>query len=426
MRKRPLFIITLILVVGIVIFWIGVNSNWFNIGKKKIAKTHFVMPSRLYGIPIDSFKVKEYVVKRDQNLSNILSDLDFTNIEIDKLNNNAKGIFDLRTIKSGHKYALFKSKKTKASRFLVYENSPMDYVVFQLYDSFKVEIGKEPVEKKHRTISGVVESSLWNTMNEQKISPMLAMSLYEIYQYSIDFFGIQKGDKFRVVYDELQVGGQTVQIEKIYAAEFVHMGQSFTAIPFKQNGQLRFFDQLGKSMRKAFRKAPLDYFRITSLFSNSRFHPVLKIFRPHHGVDYAAPIGTPVYSIGDGTIMKRAYQPGGGGNYLMIKHNATYSTSYMHLRNFAGGTSPGARVKMGQVIGYVGRTGLASGPHLDFRVYLKGTPINPLKMVSPPSDPIRGKDVKPFKAYRDSVMKELSAIQFVSVNNKSKALRFFP
>lgn len=426
MKNRLYFIATLTFVLLSIFVWIGTYNNWWVSGpEKKAAKHKFIIPSRLYGIPIDSFKVKEYVVKRDQNLSDILAKWGLSVSQIGAIDKSARGVFDLKMIKSEHKYAVFIKKKTTEPRFIVYEDSPMEYVVFKLYDDYKVEIGKQQQIKQHRLVAGVVRSSLWSTMTEENICPMLAISLSDIFQYSIDFFGVQPGDKFRVIYDETQVGGQTISINRIYAAEFVHLGKSFIAVPFVQDGKLRFFDQFGRSLRKAFRKAPLDYFRITSRFTNSRFHPILKIYRPHHGVDYAAPIGTPVYSIGDGVVEKKAFQPTGGGNYLLIKHNDTYSTSYMHLRNFAGGIGPGTKVKMGQVIGFVGRTGLASGPHLDFRVYLKGTPIDPLTMVSPNADPIQGKDIKLFRNYSNPILKQLASIPF-DAGRKKRALRFFP
>ena len=161
------------------------------------------------------------------------------------------------------------------------------------------------------------------------------------------------------------------------------------AVPFVQDSSLQYFDAEGQSLRKAFLKAPLDFFRITSRFTNARFHPVLKRYRAHHGVDYAAPSGTPVKSIGDGKVIAKGYQRGGGGNYIKIQHNTTYTTTYMHLRGFAKGIKVGAHVRQGEVIAYVGSTGLSTGPHLDFRVFKNGTPIDPLKMESPPSYPIK-------------------------------------
>ena len=178
--------------------------------------------------------------------------------------------------------------------------------------------------------------------------------------------------------------------------------------PLLFSGSEQMFDaEDGNSLQKTFLKAPLRYSRISSGFSNNRFHPVLKRYRAHHGVDYAAPTGTPVHTVGDGVVVKKAYQKNGGGNYVTIKHNSVYTTTYMHLSKFAKGIKVGTRVKQGETIGYVGATGLATGPHLDYRVYKNGTPINPLKMVSPPKEPISAASMPRFTHVRDSLVQLL-------------------
>ncbi|NLZ94956.1 MAG: M23 family metallopeptidase, partial [Bacteroidales bacterium] len=168
------------------------------------------------------------------------------------------------------------------------------------------------------------------------------------------------------------------------------------------------------SLRKQFLKAPLDYFRISSKFSNSRYHPVLKRYRAHHGVDYAAPTGTPVKTVGDGVVIARGYQKGGGGNYLKIKHNSVYTTTYMHMSRFAKGIQNGTSVRQGEVIGYVGATGLATGPHLDYRVHKNNVPIDPLKMEAPPSYPVKPELIDSFLVVRDKVLMELDSMEHVT------------
>jgi murein DD-endopeptidase MepM/ murein hydrolase activator NlpD len=191
-----------------------------------------------------------------------------------------------------------------------------------------------------------------------------------------------------VIYEESFVDSQSIGIDKVLGAWIYHNQNEFWAIPFIQDSVRSFFDEEGNSLRKAFLKAPLRFSRISSGFSNSRYHPVLKIRRPHHGIDYAAASGTPVHSVGDGVITKRGYQKNGGGNYVKIKHNSVYSTTYMHLSRFGKGIKQGVYVKQGDVIGYVGATGLATGPHLDFRFYKNGSPVNPLKVEAPPVEPV--------------------------------------
>ncbi|MDP2337326.1 MAG: peptidoglycan DD-metalloendopeptidase family protein [Bacteroidota bacterium] len=369
-------------------------------------------PIMLFNLPIDSVKVVPGKIRSGQNLSEILLAKGISMTQIDEIAKKSILTFDVRKMKVNNPYYFFMNKKdTTKVDYFIYEIDPVDYVVYQLADSLKIYREKKPMITLVKTASGVITSSLWNTMKEQALDPNLAMDLSDIYQWTIDFYGIQKGDKFRVIYEENFVSGKSIGIGRIFAAQFVHAKEDFYAFRFTQNNEESFFDNLGKSLKTAFLKAPLKFSRISSLFSNNRFHPVLKIYRPHHGVDYAAPTGTPVVSIGDGTVIAKGYQAAGGGNFLKIKHNSVYTTSYMHLNGFASGISQGIRVHQGQLIGYVGSTGLASGPHLDFRVFLNGSPVDPLKIKSPPTEPISNANLKSFTANRDSLMTKLLAIK---------------
>ncbi|HEX7585786.1 MAG TPA: peptidoglycan DD-metalloendopeptidase family protein [Prolixibacteraceae bacterium] len=369
-------------------------------------------PVMLFNLPIDSFNVVPGQVRSGQNLSDILVNKGVSMTKVDEISKKSVLTFDVRKMKVNNNFYFFMNKKDASKiEYFIYEINPVDYVVYQLSDSLRIYREKKPIITQIKTASGVITSSLWNTMKEQALDPNLAMDLSDIYQWTIDFYGIQKGDKFRVIYEENFVSGKSIGIGRIFAAQFVHANEDFYAFRFTQNNEESYFDNLGKSLKTAFLKAPLKFSRISSLFSNSRFHPILKIYRPHHGVDYAAPTGTPVVSIGDGTIVAKGYQAAGGGNFLKIKHNSVYTTSYMHLNGFASGISQGVRVHQGQLIGFVGSTGLASGPHLDFRVFLNGTPVDPLKIKSPPTDPIAMPNMKSFTMHRDSMMAKLVAIK---------------
>jgi len=279
----------------------------------------------------------------------------------------------------------------------------------------RVYRGEKDVHSKLCSAHGVIETSLWNAMKDNGMDPLLALELSQIFAWNIDFYAIQKGDRFRVIYDELYVDSVVVGIGEIYAVQFDHYGTENYGFRFSQDERYDYFDETGMSLRKAFLKSPLDFYRISSRFSHSRLHPVLRIRRPHHGVDYAAPSGTPVKSIGDGTVIARAYQANGGGNYLRIKHNSVYTTVYMHLSGFAKGVVQGARVKQGQVIGYVGATGLATGPHLDFRVFMNGSPVDPLKVEAPPVEPVHPDRMQEYITLKDSLMQELKKINWNEV-----------
>ena len=347
-----------------------------------------------YGIPEDDYNVKYGIVKPRQNLSHILTDHGLSLRDVHNLNEKSKGVFDVRKIRSGQAYAVFFAKDDSlgAPRYFVYEEDPKSYVVFDLKGDYRVTRGQNPVEWRQREVKGQVESSLWVAMQNCNTSPQLAVVLSHIFGWSIDFFGLQKQDEFRVIYEQEYVDDKPLQNFHVLAASF------------------RAYNEHGNSLEGAFLKAPLDFYRISSRFSNSRYHPVLKRYRAHHGVDYAAPTGTPVYAIGSGKVIAKAYQAGGGGNYVKIKHNSVYVSTYMHLSRFAKGLKVGDRVQQKQVIGYVGSTGLSTGPHLDFRVHENGRPINPLTIKSQPKKPISDVNRAAFTHVCDSLVRRLGAM----------------
>jgi murein DD-endopeptidase MepM/ murein hydrolase activator NlpD len=407
MNKRKVYWITGIVVTALVVFL----TFWFNRYYQKLPPLGEDVvitvpePKLLYGLPADSFHIEVSTVARNQNLSDILIDRGVSAQDVDQIAKNSATVFDVRKMKSGNQYTVFYSKdKTRSPLYLAYQNNGGDYYLYSLTDSFKVKAGKHEVISKRQTVSGVINSSLWNAMRESNISPLLAVELSDIYAWTIDFFAIQKGDHFTVIYDEEFVGGESIGLRKIYSASFTQGGATFYAIRFTQEEGDSFFDEKGNSLRKAFLKAPLKFSRISSRFSENRMHPVLRIVRPHHGVDYAAATGTPVYTIGDGVVLQKSYQPAGGGNFIKIRHNSVYSTSYMHLSKFANGLKVGLHVRQGEVIGYVGMTGLASGPHLDFRVYIGGTAVDPLTIKSEPAEPVKPANLTKFNTLRDSVV----------------------
>ncbi|MCY1636043.1 M23 family metallopeptidase [Marinifilum sp. D737] len=378
-----------------------------------------------YGFPIDDFEHEEGKVKRNQSLSTILRQYDVSYAAIDKIAKKAKKVFNVRRIKSGREYSvLFSKDSLRTPEYFVYENTPVEYIVFDLRDTLHVYKGEKEIIYKRRQIKGTIESSLWNAMVEANADPVLSIELSEIYAWTIDFFGIGKGDEFNIIYEEAFVDDKPISDIKVLAANFIHHKSDNYAFAFKEGDKDGFFDEEGKSLQKAFLKAPLRYSRISSRFSNRRYHPVLKRYRSHHGVDYAAPTGTPVHTIGDGVIIKKGYQKRGGGRYLKIKHNSVYTTTYMHLSRFAKGMNTGVRVKQGQTIAYVGSSGLSTGPHLDFRVHKNGSPINPLRMKSPPVAPVKKENQAQFEALKNKLMQELNGLDSIpepllpdSINN---------
>jgi murein DD-endopeptidase MepM/ murein hydrolase activator NlpD len=347
------------------------------------------IPEFAYGINIDSLKVIKGNVKKNEFLADILLRHGVDYQVIDYIARYTRDTFDVRKIRTGNKYSIICTKDSSENAlYFAYEISASSFVLYHLTDSLYAKRGAKEINIKIDSTSGLIQSSLWNALVGKNADPNLANKMSEIYAWTIDFFGLQKGDQYKAIYEQYFVEDQYISLGNVKAAKFYHGGRNLYAFYFEQNGAGDYFDEEGKSLQRTFLKAPLRYSRISSRFSNSRLHPVLKIRRPHHGVDYAAPSGTPVHTVGDGVIIKKGYQKRGGGNYVKVKHNGTYSTTYMHLKGFAKGIKVGKHVKQGDLLGYVGQTGLATGPHLDFRFYRNGKAVNPLKVESPPSKPI--------------------------------------
>ena len=274
-------------------------------------------------------------------------------------------------------------------------------------DSVAVREGKRDVTIKRQKKTAVINNSLWGAIMEEKLPYSLAAEMEDIYQWTIDFFGIQVKDSFTVIYDEKFIDTMSIGVGRIWGAKFVHRGKEIYAIPFEQNGVVQYWEEDGGSLRKQLLKAPLKFTRISSKFSNARLHPVTRKVRPHHGVDYAAPTGTPVYSVADGVIVSKGYN-GAAGHMIKVKHPGNLMSGYLHLSKYAKGISVGTRVSQGQVIGYVGSTGRSTGPHLDFRLWKNGTAIDPLKVPQKPAEPISKANREKFDKVRFRVVAELN------------------
>jgi len=361
-------------------------------------------PVFLYGIPSDSFNLVMGHIKPNGFLSEILLKHGVSLQEIDQTLRNSNAVFNVRTIRSGNNYILFCDRDSIArARYFVYEHDPTTCYVFSFNDSLNITPFRKEIKSEIRYASGTIETSLWDAMIAGRLNPSLVGELSDIFAWTVDFFGLQKGDNFKVIYEELFIDDKLLGTGKIYGAQFNRTGSSITAIPFIQDGKETYFDIDGNSLRKAFLKAPLQFSRISSRFSSSRLHPILRIRSPHFGVDYAAPVGTPVHAIGDGKVITAGTE-NGSGRIVKIQHNSVYATAYLHLSRFGAGISPGVFVKQGDIIGYVGRSGLSTGPHLDFRFYQNGSPADPLKVDAPPVEPVSEENRVKFEKIKTVVL----------------------
>lgn len=357
----------------------------------------------------DSLRSENGKVKRGQFFSTLLSSLGMSASDAYDLTQSCDSVFDVRNFRVGNSYTAYYDADTLC--WLVYEKDRMSNIVFNCRPPYGAEVIEKPVTVERRYADVTINTSLWNDMLAQGVSPLLILSLSDIYAWTVDFFGLQKGDRFQVLYDEKMCEGEVLAVDTVYHAVFSHAGEDFPMVMYDQgDGGNIWWNEKGESMRKAFLKAPLKYSRISSGFSYARKHPVTRRVQPHTGVDYAAPKGTPVMSIGDGVVTSVKYE-GAGGNTVRIRHNSVYSTAYLHLSKYAKGLKPGQRVRQGEVIGYVGSTGRSTGPHLDFRVWKNGTPVNPLKMDSPPAEPLKKENMKAFAELHEACRAQADTIR---------------
>ncbi len=355
-----------------------------------------------FGLPVDSFTIADGTIQRNQFLTDILDDYGIDNTTVLQLAQKARTVFSVRNLATGKPYTIFcTNDSTQKAQYFIYQPNPTDYVVYDLRDTMKIFTGKRPVTTKTETLSGTINSSLYETLESQHADPDLAIKLANIFAWTIDFYSIQKDDWFKIEYDQQYIKGKPIESGSIRSAEFSSRGEVYKAYYFEPDSATggEFFNEEGKSLRKAFLKAPLKFSRITSHYSLHRFHPVQKRWKAHLGTDYAAPTGTPIHATGSGVVIASRYTRF-NGNYVKIKHNGTYTTQYLHMSRRA--VREGQHVAQGQLIGYVGMTGLATGPHVCYRFWKNGKQVDPLKQKFPAATPVAQKYIPAFRQLVES------------------------
>ena len=365
------------------------------------------VPTMKYGFAIDTFQVLTRKIRRNDFLADILLGQQIEYPVIDQLVKNSEGVFDIKNLRAGREYTLLTKDSLAPPQYLVYEPSVYEYVIFELTDSLRVTKVERPVSTAINTAEGTIETSLWNTMIDNGLSFELAAEMENALQWSIDFHRIQKGDEFKLVFEEKFVEGEAVGIGRLEAAYFKNYDKEFYAIFFEGKEEDAYYDLEGQPMKRAFLKSPIKKFsRISSYYNLNRFHPVLRRRRPHLGTDYAAPYGTPIQAVGNGVVTKASYTKG-NGNYVKIRHDKTYETQYLHMQKFARGIRSGVHVQQGDIIGYVGSTGLATGPHVCFRFWKDGRQINHLRLSFPAKDPLPVDELPAFFEVRDDYLRKM-------------------
>ncbi len=361
-----------------------------------------------FGFNLNHFWVTEGVIEGNQFLADLLLPHKVSYQQIGELAAVAKPVFDVRALRAGKSYYILNRDTSDCADYFIYEPNKLRYVIYDIKNR-SVEVKERAVERVRSTASGVISSSLWQTMMDQGLDYELAARMEDALAWSVDFHHIQKGDYFKAYYDHLYIDGVSVGVGELYAAYFRNSNNDHYAIKYHSGKYDGFFDLEGRPMKKVFLKAPVKKTRISSRFNPRRFHPILKRVRAHLGTDYAAPYGTPILAVANGVVTK-ASRTKGNGNYVKIRHDKVYETQYLHMQRFAKGIAPGVQVKQGQVIGYVGSTGLATGPHVCFRFWKNGVQVNHLRLNLPEPDPMEAGALPEYFLVRDSLKAVLDQI----------------
>lgn len=411
LRQKPIFPLLLIssVIATIAGYWLWTT---YDVDKEDGFFT-VSLPIVTDGLAIDHYVVEKRTFKENEILGTLLSELGLSGNQQHAVAQVCQEVFNLRTIRPGQSFHIFRDPATCTPVWLVYEPGP--------YRAYRIKLNgppsairiERPVEVVTNSKSGEIRSSLWNAMTDADLPIPLIIGMETALECVVDFHHLQKGDHFKLIYDEDHLHGKRIGLGRIHAVSFHQDDSTYHAIYYEKDTIKGYYDVQGRPMKSMFLKAPVRFSRISSYFSPSRLHPILKIRRPHLGTDYAAPYGTEILSVADGTVTQ-ATRGGGNGIFVKIRHNGTYETQYLHMQRIAKGIKPGTRVRQGQVIGYVGSTGLATGPHVCFRFWKNGRQVNPARERFPEAKPMPKNLLPDFFAHRDSLVGLLRAVPRVT------------
>ncbi len=372
-----------------------------------------------FGFKYNDFNVSNDTIQSGDTFGSIVDQQNLGDLKVYDIIEKVKDSFDVRIMRIGKPYTLFRSKdRNKKLQAFVYQPDKGSYYVIDLRDSIKVYKRTRPVTFKRKTIAGSLNGSLSEAIEKEGVDPALASKITKIYAWSIDFFKLKRGDKFGITFTERFIDDTIYDgVDSLKAAFFEYKGKTIYAFPFEQNegsGKLEYFDDEGKALKNFFLKAPLKYVNITSRFAKTRFHPVQMIWKAHKGTDYAAPTGTPIMTTASGVVEQTGFTAG-NGNFVKVKHDRTYSTQYLHMSKIL--VRRGQRVNQGDVIGKVGSTGLATGPHVCYRFWKNGTQVDALRLKLPNSEPMDKRNLPRFLTQMKPLKRELDSVARMKVKN---------
>lgn len=366
-----------------------------------------------FGFRLNDFAVINDTIASGDTFGSIIEKQNLNGKDVYDIVAKVKDTFDVRNVRIGKPYTMLLSKdRTKKLEYFIYQPDQLSYYIVNLKDSLALATKKiRPITFKRRTIAGELNGSLSETLKNEGVAASLSSKLTNVYKWSIDFFKSKKGDKFAVTFTERYINDSIYDgVDSLHAAYFEYKGKKIYAFPFKQNPSDKkedYYDEEGKALKNFFLKAPLKSINITSRFSKNRFHPVQLRWKAHSGTDYAAPHGTPIMSTASGVVEAAGYSAG-NGNYVKVKHDRTYSTQYLHMSRIL--VRRGQRVTQGQVIGKVGSTGLATGPHVCYRFWKNGKQVDALRLKLPNSEPMDKKNKPRFIEFMTPLKNELDSI----------------
>ncbi len=409
LRKNPVMRYGMVMAFStILLVTIGSGSKGREVHIAYLSELPLAGKNYKFGFNLNDFHVSQATIEPNQFLADILllHKVDYQTVA--ELAEKAKPVFDVRSLRAGKAYYILNADTSDRADYFIYEPNAISYVVYDIRNREVTRTDRE-ITRVKKTASGTISSSLWKTMMDQNLDYELAAKMEDALAWSVDFHHIQPGDLFKAYYEELYVDEVRVGVGDLHAAYFRNSNNDYYAIKYANENYDGFYDLEGRPMKKVFLKAPVKYTRISSRYNLSRFHPVLRRVKAHLGTDYAAPYGTPIYAVANGVVTKASYTKG-NGNYVKIRHDKIYETQYLHMQGFAKGISSGVQVKQGQVIGYVGSTGLATGPHVCFRFWKNGKQVNHLNLNLPEPEPMAREELPDYFIVRDSLKEILDLI----------------
>ncbi len=376
---------------------------------------------KIFNFDVDRFHFETYNLNYNETLGDILLYQGISWDSILKLDRVSSDVFSIRRFRARKPFTLVKEDPCEAPICVVYEPDKFTFVRYHLQDGVRVEKHERSYETCQEVVSGRIESSLWLAMKEAGLGSEIIDKMEDALSSSVYFHHAQKGDEFRLVYEKKYIDDKPVGYGRLLGASYKNASGEHYGILYENDHYTGFYDITGRPTIRTFLKAPVKYSRISSRFSYSRFHPIKRKRIPHLGTDYAAPIGTPIYAVADGIVEIAGYTRN-NGKYVKIKHDDIYKTQYLHMNRFAKGIKSGVRVTQGQVIGEVGKTGLATGPHVCFRFWKYGRQVNHLKENFPPKEPLPEAMMPEYYNQRDGILSILESIPYVSEFEDTAAL----